>query len=929
MLTPILATKLHIPPSRPNFVLRPRLIERLNEGMGQNLGFGRKLTLISAPAGFGKTTLISDWLYQSQVSAAWVSLDEGDNDPTRFLAYLVAALQTIAPNLGEGVLNVLQSLQPSPIESILTTLLNEIATVPDPFVLVLDDYHMVEANQINHALTFLLEHMPPQMHLVIATREDPNLPLARYRVRGQLTELRDADLRFTPAEAAEFLNQVMSLNLSAENITALESRTEGWIAGLQLAALALQGTISMQGHQDATNFIKSFTGSHRFVLDYLAEEVLQQQPESVQNFLLRTSVLDRLCGPLCDAVCSAGTASSSKGTGVLRDSTASGQETLEYFERANLLVVPLDDERQWYRYHHLFADVLRARLIKEQPDQVRDLHRRACEWFEQNDLRPDAIRHALAAEEFERAADLIELARSQTRMNYFQSSTYLEWVKALPYDLIRTRPVLSVGYIWELLNFGQMEAAETLLRDAERWLEPAADTNEPPAQIVVVNEEEFSSLRASLANARAYHAQSVGNAADAVKYAQQALSLVSETDHYTRGIAASLLGLAYWTNGELEMAYKSLADGRASLQMAGNISFALSSTYAMAGIRIAQGRLHQAISTYEQALQIAAAQGESMLQGMADLYLGLSDLYFEQGHLEIAKQHLLKGEALGEQAGLPDWQYRLCLVQARIKQSQRDLDGALDQLDEAERLYYSVPVPEVRPLGALKARVWIAQGKLNKARGWARERGLSVSNDLSYIREFEHITLARLFIAQYRNNGVDSSIHKALELLDQLLQAAEAGKRTGSVIEILVLQALAHQAQGDIPTALVPLERALALAEPEGYIRIFVDEGQPMAALLREAAKYGTVLNYVRQLQAAFGKAEDRTPSTQPLIEPLSERELEVLRLLRTELNGPEIARELMVSLNTMRTHTKNIYNKLGVNNRRAAVRRAEELNLL
>ena len=433
MSTPILATKLYIPPPRSKIVLRSRLIERLNEG----LSAGRKLTLISASAGFGKTTLVSEWVAGCGRPVAWLSLDEGDNDPTRFLTYFIAALQTIDVNIGAGVLGVLQSPQPPPIESILTALLNEITTIPDDFVLVLDDYHVIDSKPVDEALTFLLEHLPPQMHLVIATREDPHLPLARLRARGQLTELRAADLRFTPAEATDFLNQMMGLNISAENIAALETRTEGWIAGLQLAAL------SMQGHQDTTNFIKSFTGSHHFVLDYLVEEVLHQQPEDVQTFLLRTSILDRLCGSLCDAV--------------LGSPSASGQETLEYLEHANLFIVPLDNERRWYRYHHLFADVLRMHLMAEQPDQVSVLHRRASEWYEHNGSAADAIRHALAAEDFERAATLVELAVPEMRRNRQGATvTELGWLKALPDELVRFRPVLCVDYAYALFGGGEL-----------------------------------------------------------------------------------------------------------------------------------------------------------------------------------------------------------------------------------------------------------------------------------------------------------------------------------------------------------------------------------------------------------------------------------------------------------------------------------------
>ena len=444
MSTPILATKLYIPPPRPKIVLRPRLIERLNEG----LSAGRKLTLISAPAGFGKTTLVSEWVAGCERPVAWLSLDEGDNDPTRFLTYLVAALQTIAANIGAGVLAALQSPQPPPTESILTTLLNEITTIPDNFILVLDDYHVIDSKPVDEALTFLLEHLPPQMHLVIATREDPHLPLARLRARGQLTELRAADLRFTPAEAAEFLNQVMGLNLSAEDIAALETRTEGWIAGLQLAAL------SMQGHQDTASFIQSFTGSHHFVLDYLVEEVLQQQSESVQTFLLRTSILDRLCGPLCDAV--------------LGSPSASGQETLEYLERANLFIVPLDNERRWYRYHHLFGDLLRQRLGK--PKEFAEFHLRASQWHEENGDLGAAFHHAIAAGDFVRAAGLAEAAW-QGMNESFQSAAWLGWVKKLPDKLIRTRPVLCTQIGQAFTDAGELEASELRLQDAERCLD--------------------------------------------------------------------------------------------------------------------------------------------------------------------------------------------------------------------------------------------------------------------------------------------------------------------------------------------------------------------------------------------------------------------------------------------------------------------------
>ena len=616
MATSILVTKLYIPPTRPELVQRPRLIERLNAGLH------RKLTLISAPAGFGKTTLASEWVGNLRkgnhkenqiVNSAWLSLDEGDNDPARFLKYFITALNQIKGMegmIGDGALSMLQSPQPPLAEAVLTSLINEIAVIPDKIILVLDDYHSIEASQVDDSLSFLLEHLPPQFHLVITTREDPDLPLTRFRARGELSELRATDLRFSTSEAAEFLNQVMGLDLSAEDIAALETRTEGWITGLQLAA------ISMQGLKDVTSFIESFTGSHRYLLDYLIEEVLEQQTENVQTFLLQTAILDQLAGSLCDAL-----------TG-----QDSGQQTLEYLEGANLFIIPLDNNRQWYRYHHLFADVLQVRSMEEQPNQVASLHRRASEWYEQNNSPSDAIRHALAAEDFERAAGLIELAWPAMDES-FQLATWLGWVKALPDKLIRARPVICVGYAWALLNGGEFEAAEARLLDAERWLEPSADMSEqmdePPTKMVVVDEEQFRSLPVSLASARAYHAQALGDVPGTVKYARRALDLIPEGDYFARGRAAVLLGLAQWASGDLDDAHRSFADAMASFQMVGNILFAISFTFILADIRMTQGRLHQAISTYEQSLHLAREQGDPALQGTADLYTGLSELHCE------------------------------------------------------------------------------------------------------------------------------------------------------------------------------------------------------------------------------------------------------------------------------------------------------------
>jgi LuxR family maltose regulon positive regulatory protein len=878
-------------------------VERLNE----SLAAGRRLAIISASAGFGKTTLISEWIAVCQRPVAWLSLDEGDNDHTRFLTYLVAALQTFAENIGAEAVAVLQSLQPPPTESILTTLLNDIATFSDNFILVLDDYHVIDSQAVDQTLAFLVEHQPPQMHLVIATREDPSLPLARLRVRGQLTELRAADLRFTPAEAAEFLNRIMRLDLSASDIAALESRTEGWIAGLQLAAL------SMQGREDIGSFIQAFTGSHRYVLDYLAEEVLQRQPESTRNFLLQTAILERFCAPLCDAV----------------TEREDGREMLSALEYSNLFLVPLDDQRQWYRYHHLFAEVLQSYLRQEQADQVPMLHRRAGIWFQQNDLTDDAIPHALAAKDLEHAAELIERNWREKDLTY-QHDAWLRWVRALPEEIVRAHPVICVGYSWALLGTGELEASESRLLDAERWLESAANSSdEPSSRMIVADEKEFRSLPASISAARAYRALALGDIPGTKMYARQTLALAPDETRPYHTQATALLALAEYASGELQEAERDLLRFQTMMWQVNDLASAIGITFALANIKLVQGSLREAVSAYQQSLQVAANRGASFFIGVSDLHRGLSELLCEQNNLEAAAQSLLMAQQMGEKGATTGWPQRLCIARSRLKASQGDLTHALACLEDAERQYVQNPLPDP-PIAALKARIWVRQGRLIEAYSWVREQNLSPKDELSYRREFEHLTLARVLIARYKSDRREDELFAALDLLERLLQAAKGGGRNGSVIEILILLSLAHQAQANQQRALASLERALTLAEPEGFVRIFVDEGEAMRSLIEALSRdHDHPLNgYAKELLAAFASGSTIGTAKPAMIEPLSERELEVLRLLRSELSGPEIAERLVVSLNTLRTHTKSIFNKLGANNRRAAVRRAEELDL-
>jgi len=911
----LLETKLYVPRPRRDLVPRPRLSARLDRGAAS------RLMLVSAPAGFGKTTLLTEWLATrpagpaGQRLVAWLSLDRGDSDPVSFWAYVIAALRTVAPGVGESALAQLHARQRPPIETVLTALLNDLAGVAADIVLVLDDYHVIEAREVQDGMAFLLGHLPPRLHVVIASRADPALPLARLRARGELTEIRAADLRFTPDEAAAYFNEMMGLQLAVPDVAALERRTEGWIAALQLAAL------SMQGRADVAAFIAGFAGDDRYVVDYLFEEVLQRQPDDVQAFLLQTSILDGLSGPLCDAVTGHG----------------GSKAMLEALDRGNLFLVPLDDRRQWYRYHHLFADVLRARLLDEQPGQVPDLHRRASVWYERSGDQPTAIGHALAGRDFERAAGLVELAIPAMARNR-QEATVRGWLEMIPGELVRVRPVLSALYAGVLLLHGELEGVEGRLRDAERWLDPAAATGEGSpsglSPMVVADEEEFRSLPGTIEMYRAGQALARGDSPGTVRHARRALELAPEGDHHVRAGASGLLGLAFWGSGDLAGAHQAYSECAAGLLRAGYVADVLGCAIALADIRIAQGRLGEAVRTYEQALQLVSERGGAVLRGTAGLHAGLSELHLERGDTEAAVRHLLTCQELGEHTGLPQHPYRWRVAMARVREAEGDLSGALDLLGEAERRYVSDFFPNVRPVPALKARVWIAQGKYGAALAWARDQGLSADDDLSYLREFEHITLARALVAQYQGERAERAVQQAARLLERLLPAAEAGGRTGSVIEILVLRALVHQALGNGPAALGLMDRAVTMAAPEGYVRVFADAGPAVASLLRAATKQGTRQDYARRLLAAVSgpersSAAGRSPADQALIEPLSERELDVLRLLGSELDGPAIARELMVSLNTVRTHTKKIYAKLAVTNRRAAVRRGAELNLL
>jgi LuxR family maltose regulon positive regulatory protein len=899
MPSPLVRTKLYVPQVRRGLVPRPRLAERLG-GDRQP-----RLTVISGPAGFGKTTLLAAWAEAAAPAGrpvAWVSLEESEQQPASFWTYVVTALGNAVPGVGAGVLPLLLSPQP-PMESVLATLVNELGALPDGVDLVLDDSHLADGPAIAGDVAFLLEHLPPNAHLVISTRADPALPVARLRARGELVEVRAADLRFTLPEVTAYLNDVVGHDLGAPEIATLEGRTEGWIAALQLAAL------SLQGRADASGFIAGFAGDDRYVVDYLVEEVLARQPDSVRTFLLETSVLDRLTGPLCDAV-----------TG-----GSDGRSVLESLERANLFVVPLDDSRQWYRYHHLFADVLRAHLLEERPQAVADLHRRAADWYGAAGEPVPAVRHALAAGDLERAADLIE--RSVIGLlRQRQEATVRSWVDDIPDDVVRRRPVLAIGFIGTLMSSGELASVPDRLAELEQVL---AD---PPADLVVLDELELARLPGAMETYRAALALVAGDPAATVRHADQAVARAAPGDDLTVAAASALAGLASWSGGDLEAAHRGYSVAVAGLERAGNIADVLGCSITLGDLRITQGRLGDAQRTYEDALRLAAAhEVDGPLRGTADMVVGLSQIAFERGDLAATAAHLRRVDQLGEHLGLPQHPYRWRVARARLRAAEGDLAGAADLLAEAERVYVGDFSPNVRPLAAQRARVLLAQGRLAEALDWAREQHLAPDDEPAYVREYEHVTLARILLQQHAVDGSAASLRAAYDLLERLRLAAEQGGRGGTLIELLALQALAHHAEHgrhDVPGALAPLEQALRLAEPEGHVRVFVGEGAPMAALLEAVVRREPSWRYPRRLLDAFHQPAPG-PVDQGLVDPRSARELDVLRLLATDLDGPAIARELVVSLNTVRTHTKSIYAKLGVNSRRAAVARAGELRLL
>lgn len=855
MTSPLLKTKLHIPPARPDLVARPHLIAKLNQGLT------RPLILISAPPGFGKTTLLTTWLEQQSLPAAWYSLDERDNDLARFLAYLVAALETVQPDVGRQALARVHGQRKLSLESVMTLLSNDIATMPT-FVLVLDDYHLVELQAIHDAMAFLLDHLPPLMHLVIATRADPPLPLARLRARDQLIELRVPDLRFTLDEAATFLNQHMGLSLTAGQIAALDARAEGWIAGLQLAAL------SMQGHhaEHIARFVKAFTGSNRFVLDYLTEEVLQRQTPEIQSFLLQTSILNQMNASLADAV-----------TG-RNDSS----QVLAQLDKANLFVIPLDDARQWYRYHHLFADLLHSRLQQVHSDQITELHQRASHWYEQNGLVNEAIDHALATRDFERAARLIEQA---TPALLVRGEDYMlrSWLAAVPDDLYRTHPALDVWQSVALVADGQFELAEARLGRVDG------------SQLDPLTYQGLELMRAVTALFRIDLPHAIESAREALRAAEIAGGDPTDPQAaYNRFVVLWLAAL---------LIEAQLAAGQ---------------------LRAAHGTLLREFSLGESAIATLSTFGNY-------IHLRLAELAYETNDLDATLQHATQALELSRAEHNEEFESYALAVLAQIKQAQGDSDGALDAINQAVTLGRKRNIPtELRFIGSRRVQLLLQQNRLDAAAEAAREMPDADTSSWFMQPALTPVASAHVLIAQ-------GEFDRAAQALERLQAHLQASGEMRTLIQVLALQSLARHGQGNTTQAAAALERALSLAEPESYVRTFVDLGEAMRLEIRDWTRSVEIRNpslaaYADKLLAAFHVEQSPRSASNlqsPIPKLLSERELEVLRLIAEGLSNQEIAERLVVTLSTVRTHTMNIYGKLGVRSRTQALVRARQLKLL
>jgi len=901
-----------------------------------------RLTLVSAPAGYGKTTLVSRWLIETEVPSAWLTLDESENDPIRFLQYFLAALHKIVPEIRIEMLDLLQGTQLSQFDVLMNFLINETAgytaaAAAEP-ILVLDDFHVISAQPVLDMLAYFIEHMPPAMHIILLSRADPPLPLSRLRARNQLLEIRVEQLRFTAEEIRVFLNEVMGLELVAADLAALQTRTEGWIAGLQLAAL------SMQGCSDIHSFVSAFTGSHAYIMDYLTEEVLKTQPEQVGLFLLQTSILDRMCAPLCDEITKAHPGESSQDlrggrtygaevnpliqTGsssfILHPSALDSSFILDLLARSNLFLIPLDETRTWFRYHRLFQDVLQRRLEARFPGQLPELHMRASQWYEQNEFIHEAIQHAQLAGDRDRTTHLIEQYGCLMLMRN-EVNTLMKWLDAIePYA--PARPWLAVQKAWVLLLTGSPERAEQTIQAGEQL----AAALEPTSEVRII-QGSFAAARAHLANLQ-------GKTALAADFARRALEYLPDSSDFScslRSVATSILGDASWINGNLDEARQAYTDAIQIGQAAGNPHMVVISKTSLATISLEQGQLHQAARIYAETLQMVTGLDGPDSPFAGKIYFGLSSVFYEWNRLEEASEYIQKSIRLSQRWGDLDLQTASYVVAALLEHANRNLERAQDAMQAAEQLareHKLFPRWSIWIESSL-ARLWIAQGNLEDAFRLIQGSGIPAGSavlgepawdiEIPYMQEGAFLSLARLFLAQ-------GSCEAALAISVRLLDVAEKARRTGRVIETLILQALAFQEKQELRQALAVLERAIRLAEPEGSMRVFLDEGEPMARLLYQARTHRIGSGFAAELLSSINAAPGISrPEAQQLIEPLSARELEVLRLIEAGFSNQEIAEKFVISVKTVKRHISNLYAKLGVKSRTQAVAIGKDLKLL
>ena len=906
MLDTIVQTKLYIPAAPQSYVARMRLLVQLESA------WHARLTLITAPAGSGKTTLASSWAHQQADTVAWLGLDSTDNDPARFWLYVLHALHSVEPISVAPLLAALRSPQPPPIEATLAALLNTLADRPAPLALVLDDYHVIEAPAIHRALTWLIDHLPPQVHVLIVSRADPPLPLGRWRARGQLCEVRADDLCFTHTEAAAFLTDAMDLPLGAAEVAELDDRVEGWAAGLQLAALALRG------QADPAARIAAFSGRHAYVLAYLVDDVLAGQPEYVQYFLLRTALLDQMSAPLCDAVL--GAVSDDE-----RAAIPTSRFILDYLRECNLFLVPLDDEGTWFRYHHLFRDVLRHRLRQTDPACIPELHRRAAAWLAAQGLIDAAIQHALAAGDHLLAAHWIEQA-VDVALRSGDIAPLRSWLAALPEALIRARPQLAVGQLWLLFITGQEDLAPP-------WLAALATTlaAEPDAD-AMRSAEDQARLRAELAALRAQQAIYMGELDEAVAQCRTGLSIAHSGALRTRGTLELLQGTALRRAGNLAAAVTPFTAARILAEQGGEELLLLHVAKSLANLAEIRGQLGAMAAEYERMRRLSVdASGQPMpLAGMA--LIGMGKVAHERNDLETATALLAEGIDIGRRSAISGFAIDGLMVLALVEAAKGNHAGAAMHLQEAATLaerWHSATV-EAR-VTVFQARLALATGRLKDAARWAITTSEQTAESSSDLGEIEHLTLVRVWIAQGR-------MSEARALLARLEQSARAGLRHGRLIEILALRALAAESAGDNADASATLTEALALGQPEGYVRVFADEGMAMGNLVRRVAAqrggghaYGLRAGYLATVQEACagpkGMGESVTMNEQ-LVEPLSAREQEVLTLIAAGCSNQEIADRLIISVATVRKHVENIHGKLGVQSRTKAAARAREFGL-